>query len=166
VSPIESPDETSLKASRVFKSLPKSIIFDRAPSSIEKVSRRYPGGSLLLGLSRLSGRDVDVGKEISDFVEGCGEDLPPLTIINAKQDYRFHGEVNLFFSPHIQKLSNENRITSLLLDICWQNVHENAQHSLGLDNRYGSHIVEAYNNHSFLEREQSLSSAIIRRSLR
>ncbi len=165
VTVIESDDKTVLKTAKVFKSLPKNILFDRGPSSIEKLSNRYSGGSILLPLARLTGWDVNIGKEILDFVENCEENIPSVTVVNALQDHRFGGDVNLCSSPEIKKLTEEKKITSLLLDVCMQCIHENAQHSYSLGNWYGSHVVEEYKNQNFLQRDQSLSTAIIQKAV-
>ncbi|MBS0626753.1 MAG: hypothetical protein JSS09_00900 [Verrucomicrobia bacterium] len=160
-----SKDETVLKTSKVFTSLPKNILFDRGPSSIEKLSGRYTGGSILLPLARLTSWDVDIGKEISDFVANCKESVPSIIVINAFQDHRFGGDVNLCSSPEIKKLTEEKKVTSILLDICMQSIHENAQHSYSLGGWYGSHVVEEYKNQSFLQKDQRLSTAIIQKAV-
>lgn len=160
----KSLDETDVKTSRVFKSLPQNIIFDRGPSSIEKLSNRYTRGSILLPLARLSGWDINIGKEISSFIQNCKERAPNITIINALQDHRFYGDVNLCASPEIVKLAEKKKVTSILLDICVQSINETAQHSFSLGNWYGSHLVEGYKKQNFLQRDQSLASAIIQQS--
>jgi hypothetical protein len=165
VTSIQSNDATALKTTRVFKSLPKNIVFDRVPCSIEKVSTRYTGGSVLLRLAKLSGWDLNVGKEISNFILTCKNQAPSITIINAMQDHRFSGDVNLSASPEIGKLAEKKKVTSLLLDICQQSIHQNAQHSLSLGSWYGSHLVNGQTNQTFLSRDQSLASAIVHQAL-
>ncbi len=165
ITPIKPGDESTLKAIRVFKSLPKNIVFDRGPSSIEKLSNRYTGGSILLPLARLSGWDVNLGKEISDFIQNCPENAPSVTVVNALQDHRFHGDVTLLDHPDIKRLTVEKKVTSILLDITLQSLHENAQHSFSLGNWYGSHVVEGYKEQDFLQKDQSLATAIIKNSI-
>ncbi len=162
---IQSDDESILKTTRVFKSLPKHIMFDRGPASIEKLSDRYMGGSILLPLARLSDWDVDIGKEISNFMQHCEINIPSITVVSALQDHRFHGDANLCAHPDIKKLTKEGKVTSLLLDVCVQSLHENAQHSFNLGNWYGSHLVEGYKEQKFLQRDQNLATAIIKNSI-
>lgn len=162
---IQTYDEPILKTTRVFKSLPKSIIFDRGPSSIEKLSARYTGGSILLPLARLTDWDINLGKEITNFIQNCKEKAPSITIVNTLQDHRFHGDVNLCASPEIKKLSDEKKVTTIMLDICQQAAHESAHHCLNLGKWYASHIVEGYVDQNFLQPGQRLSDAIINQSL-
>ena len=165
ITPVKPSDESTLKATRAFKSLPKNIIFDRGPSSIEKLSSRYTGGSILLPLARLSDWDVNLGKEIADFIQNCPENAPSITIVNVLQDHRFHGDVTLLDHPDIKRLTAEKKVTSILLDITLQSLHENAQHSFSLGNWYGSHVVEGYKEQKFLQKDQSLATAIIKNSI-
>lgn len=162
---MKSSDATALKPSRAFKSLPKNMVFDRGPSCVTKLSNGYIGGSILLQLAKLSGWDINVGKEISNFVDCCKGGSPAITILNALNDHRFSLSSTLYSNPDIAKLVEEKKATSLLLDICAQIVHENAQHSFGLGNWYGSHIVGGGEKQDFLPRDRNLAEAIIRTSL-
>jgi len=158
-------DETVQKTERVFKSLPKNIVFDRAPSSIEKLSDRYTGGQVLAVLAKASGWTLDLGKNIAEFVETCDEAAPSIVTVSALRDFRFKGEANLHTNPHIQQLVKDGKVTSLALDIPSQLVHPHAQHSLGTNiwNRF--HLEEGFKDQSFLEGNDSLAAAIIKKSL-
>gem|GEM_PF-1454343 len=165
INPVNPENETVQKTARVFKSLPKNIVFDRAPSSIRSLSDRYTGGALLAYLAKNFGWDVDIGKAIFDFVKNCGETAPSITTVSALRDHRFKGKANLYMNPYIQQLVTEKKVTPLVLDIVMQFVNENAQHSLstGIWNRF--HLVNGYKEQDFLLNDESLAFAIVKNSL-
>jgi hypothetical protein len=163
IQPIGLQNKTAVKTTRAFQSLPKHIIFDRGPSSIEKLSQTYLGGSFLPPLAKMSGWDIHFGKAIAEFLRNFEKRSPDITVINALQDHRFSGAQALCFDPDIQSLRKEKKITTLVLDICQQSLHQNAQHSYG--NFYGSHLLEEYKDQNFLSKDQSLAAAIVGQAL-
>lgn len=164
---IKTPPENPpiLKAIRTFKSLPKNIHFDRGPSSIEELSKERWGGSIFLDFAKLSGWDLDLGKEIFNFVQNTKENLPSITFTNALQDHIFNGKASLIANPYIQRLTTEKKVTSLILDITQQCIHSSAHHSLHAGALNRLHLIEESSEQNFLQGNESLSDAIIRKSM-
>ncbi len=161
--PPENPP--TLKAIRTFKSLPKNIHFDRGPSCIKELSKERWGGSLFKDFARMSGWDLDLGKEIFNFVQNTKENLPPITFTNALQDHIFNGKASLVANPYIQRLTTEKKVTSLVLDITQQCIHSSAHHSLHAGALNRLHLIEESSEQNFLQGTESLSDAIIRKSM-
>ena len=154
-----------LKATQAFRSFPKNIHFDRGPSCIEELSKDKWGGPRLMWLAKLSGWDMDFGKEIFDFLQDTKEPTPSITLSSALQDHVFNGKASLSENPYILRLITEKKITSLLLDITQQCAHSNAHHSLSAGLLHRLHLIKKPLEENFFQENESLSDAIIRRSL-
>lgn len=143
--------------------MPKHITFDRGPSSVEELSKLYTGGCVLLPLSRISGWDMDFGKEIAKFVRALGSDAPSITVINALQDHRFGNKVNLYENPYIKELKAEGKISAVLVDQPLQCAHQSAHHSTSLEVWNKHHVVEGTDD--LLGNNKNLAHAILERSM-
>jgi hypothetical protein len=145
--------------------IPKHITFDRGPSSVESLSKLYTGGFFLLPFARLSGWDLDFGKEIANFMKITREAGPSITVINTAKDHRFGKGVNLYDNPYIQELAREGKITAVLLDQPMQCVIDLAQHSLRLDKWNKYHVIEGSGLEKMKGIEKSFAHAIIEQSI-
>lgn len=143
--------------------MPKHITFDRGPSSVTELSKLYTGGFILLPLGKISGWDMDFGKEIADFVQRFGEQSPSITVINVVKDHRFGNKVNLYESSHIKYLKDQDKISAILLDQPLQCAHQHAHHSTSLKVWNEHHIVEG--TEDVLKSNKSLAYAILEKSI-
>jgi len=143
--------------------MPKHITFDRGPSSVTELSKLYTGGFILLPLGKISGWDMDFGKEIAEFIRRFEEKSPSITVINAVKDHRFGNKVNLYESPYIRDLKDQGKISAILLDQPLQCAHQYAHHSTSLKIWNEHHIVEG--TEDLLKGGKSLASAILEKSM-
>ena len=146
--------------------LPRNIYFDRGPSSIYEASKNKLGGSILYQLARVSGWDIDLGKEISEFC-GSHPELPSIVISGVKKDHHFPGSAALTQSPRITRLATESTLDVVEFDFPGQDVHEMAQHNIGNDELNGYNLLprDIERSRFSLGIEESMAQAIIARSL-
>ena len=143
--------------------MPKHITFDRGPSSVTELSKLYTGGSILLPLAKISGWDMDFGKEIAEFSRRFGEKAASISVINVVKDHRFGNKVNLYESPYIKDLKDQGKVSAVLLDQPLQCAHQYAHHSTSLKIWNEHHIVEG--TEDVLKGNKSLAYAILEKSM-
>ena len=140
--------------------LPKHLCFDRGPTSIWEVSKKYffGFGMLLYPLVKFSGWASDVEQNILDFHQKS-KNPPSITIVGADEDHHFSGAANLSCGEKIKTIPN---IQILVFAPPHQMVNETGQHNMRADFLNSKYLTEPSN---FMTPSENLSQAILRRSI-
>lgn len=151
--------------------IPRHIHLDRGPSSILKLSNRSFGGWLYFPLALLTGWTLDFGEEVANFCNKTrftrqGNHTPSILVSSVQYDHIFPGDTSLYLSPQVQDLRNTKEVTILPFAPPLQWISNfRALHCASNAAFSSRHLPSKYQNQSFIKEDETLSDAVIRRSL-
>ena len=151
--------------------IPKHIHLDRGPSSILKMSHRAFGGWIYFPLAFLTGWALDFGEEVASFCRKTsslrqGNYAPSILVSAVQHDHIFPEDTNLYQSPQIQTLRKNQEITVLPFTPPLQWIgNSRALHCASNAVFSSLHLPSEYEDQSFINPDETLSDAVIRRSL-
>lgn len=143
------------------ETIPKVLNLDRAPSSIEAVSKSHPIGFLLYQLANYSGWTIDIGKELDDFY-GRGE-TSSCVISSLKNDSYFQGPASLSRHPSVKVLQQSGQAVVLEFDPFLQLFDARGHHIIRSDFLNGNYLLES-SNRDFLRQKEHFAGALLRHS--
>lgn len=123
--------------------IPSLLCFERAPSSIESLSKDYWGSSLLYLLAKQTGWSIDLGKELHTFCQK--EENPSCIISGVLQDYYFRDAAGLPNHPLVAELETQNKAKVYLFNPPNQLFHPRAHHNLRADLLNGNYLIRSSN---------------------
>lgn len=158
--------------------IPKNILFDRCPWSIEQAAKNITFGWLIVPIAQCLGVSLDIAEQVDQFYrrhkQYIDENRISFFVVDVKQDHRF-GNVQLGVASQIKQLIRERVARRLVFDFAQQLYHEMSHHSMIHSFIYGAYLKEendentelfaAFGKRKFLGDRETLSEGIVRHSM-